>query len=111
MAVAQVSGQLNQGWCLLELIAPDRITNANQFLTDNPTCSDREVSNLGIAHLLIRQTHIGATGLNQRVGVRMPKGIHYWGFSVTNRVVGLFAAVSPPIKNGEHDGWRRCGTP
>ena len=81
------------------------LADAHQLLADNPAGANREVAHLGIAHLLVGQAHIGATGLDQGVGIGMPQGIHHRGFGVADGVVLLGRAIAPAIQDGQHH-WR-----
>jgi len=46
----------------------------------------------------------GAAGLDQRVGIGMPKRIHHWGLGGPDGVVGFVVAVAPSIEDAKHNG-------
>jgi hypothetical protein len=95
-------GKLLQLWGALELVVAHRFADANQFLTNNASSTDGEVTNLGISHLLIWKTHVGSTRLDQGVGIGMPKSLHYRSVSLSNGIVFFFVSMPPTIKNGEN---------
>ena len=61
------------------------------------------MAHLGVAHLLIRQPHMGTTGLNQGMGIGMPQRFHHRRVALADGVVFAVVAVSPAIQNGEND--------
>ena len=63
-----------------QLLVADRIADSNQFLANDPSGANGEVADFGVTHLAIGQAHMGTTGLNQRLGIRMPQCIHHRGF-------------------------------
>ena len=89
--------------CVLQLIVAHGVADPHQFLTDDPPGADGEMAHLGVAHLLIGQPHMGAAGLDQRVGIGMPKRLHHWRVALADGVVFAVVAVSPTIQNGEND--------
>ena len=91
-----------------KLIAAHRVADPHQLLTNDAACTDGQVAHFRVAHLLIGQTHMGATGLNQGVWIGMPKGIHHRSAALLDCVVLACVPVTPAIKNGEND---RCDCP
>ena len=91
-----------------QLVAAHRVADSHQLLANDAAGSDGEVAHLRVAHLLIGEAHMGATGLNQGVWIGMPQGIHHRSAALLNRVVLACVPVTPAIKNGEND---RCHCP
>ena len=60
-----------------QLLVADRIADSDQLLANDPSGANGEVADFGVTHLAIGQAHVGATGLNQRLGIRMPQRIHH----------------------------------
>ncbi|AII44349.1 hypothetical protein KR100_13430 [Synechococcus sp. KORDI-100] len=96
----------SQGRRLDQLVVGDGITDPHKLLTDDPTGADRQVSDLGVAHLLIRQTNVSAAGFDQGVGIGMPERIHHRRLSLKDGVVLSRITVAPAVEDGENDG--RC---
>ena len=71
----------------LELVLADGVADPHQLLANDPTCTDGEVPHLGVAHLLIRQPHMGPTGLDQRVRVGVPESFHHRRVALADGVV------------------------
>ena len=46
---------------------------------------------------------MGTAGLDQRVGIGMPKRLHHRRVALADGVVFAVVAVSPTIQNGEND--------
>ena len=63
---------------------------------------------LGIAHLALGQPHMGATGLDQGVGIGMPEGIHHRRICGANGVVLSLWLVSPAIEDCQYH-WSHWG--
>ena len=108
VAVHNPFSQLLQCRGGLELVIANGVADPHQFLADDPTRTDGEVTHLGIAHLLIRQAHMGAAGLNQRVWVGMPKRFHHRGLALVNRVMGCIVPMAPAIEDRQ-DNRRNTG--
>ena len=98
-------GQFFERLGVAQLIAAHRVADSHQLLANDAAGSDGEVAHLRVAHLLIGEAHMGATGLNQGVWIGMPQGIHHRGAALLNRVVLACVPITPTIKNGEND---RC---
>ena len=74
---AQPFGQGLQAGDGAQLLVAHRIADTNQFLANDSSGANGEVADFGVTHLAIGQAHVGATGLNQRLGIRMPQRIHH----------------------------------
>ena len=101
-------GKLLQHFGGFELVVANGVADSHQLLSNNSPSADGEVPHLGVAHLLIRQTHMGATGFDQCVWVGMPESLHHRGIALTNGVVLCVVSMAPTVQNGQYD---RCNSP
>ncbi len=73
-----------------------------QILVDNASGTQVDVSNFGVAHLTIGQTHFQAGRINQCMRTLCPQCIHDRGFSVENGVILLIFAIAIAIQNHQY---------
>ena len=84
------------------------LADANKLLADDSARTNREVANLGVAHLVVRQPYRRPARLDQGVWIGMPEGIHHRSVGRTNGIVFAVMAVAPAIQNGQHDWCHRA---
>jgi hypothetical protein len=81
--------------------------DAREILIDDPPGADIHVSNFGIAHLTVRQTHELALGVDQRMRAIVKQTSPVRQIRLRDRVVGLIAAftMTPAIENQQQHGF------
>ena len=77
----------------------DGAVDPRVFLIHDPAGAEIQVTDLGIAHLLGRESDGGLRGPDQGMGISCPKGIQIRGFSAGNSVIFGFFAVTPSIED------------
>ena len=103
-AGTQTFGQLAQARNIFELVITNRVADPNKFLADDSACSDCEMAHLGVAHLSIRQSHVGAARLDQGLRVGVTQSIHDRSAGGSYCVVVCVCALTPTVKNRQNNG-------
>ena len=104
--LAQTRNQADQGGSLLDLAIGDSLADARQILHHDTAGADVEMSDLGIAHLPLRQAHILARRAQEGVGAGVPQAVEGGGACQAHGVVGTSmgrASIYPestPIRTG-----------
>ena len=84
------------------MIVLNGLADPHQLLANHAPSADGEVANFGVTHLPVGQSHMGATGLNQGVGIGVPEGIHDRCGCGMDGVVLLLRRVSPAVKHRQY---------
>ena len=74
-------------------------------MADDSAGTNGEVTDFGVAHLIVGQADIGSAGFDQGVGVGMPEGIHHRGLGSPDGVMNVVVPVAPSVQDAEHN---RC---
>ena len=73
--------------------------NLHQVLIYDTTCTDVEVTHLGVAHLAVGQTNVLAACQQLAAGILLPKAVHIRCGGVENNVTLTLVTYSPTIED------------
>jgi hypothetical protein len=82
----------------------DRIPDAGQVLRHHPARADVEVSNLGVAHLPLRQADVPSGGAQKGMRARAPEFIEGGRARLPDGVVDWVLPPTPSVEDHEHHG-------
>ena len=85
-----------------DIAAGDRRVDAGQILQHETAGADVEMSDLGIAHLPLRQANILARSSQQGVRAGRPQLVEAGSARLANSVVSRLFAPTPAIKHDQH---------
>ena len=100
--------RIGQGTVRKKRAGTDRTADACELLVDDTPGAKIQVTNLGIAHLVCRQSHRRARGGNRRVGVLAPQPVKNRRSRLRDGIVGRLLAVAPAVENQQCDGSWLC---
>ena len=89
----------DEGRVLEERAVLDRLVDAHQVLEEHAPGADRQVPDLGVAHLAVRQADRLAGRLQRRVRVLGPEPVEHGGVGELDRVPRPGRGESPPVKD------------
>ena len=96
LACCRIDG-LAQCGIIEEVAVTNFFRNPGQFLVDNATSTNIDVTYFGVTHLTIRQTHIHAGCGDQGVGIVSTQGVQIRRLGTSNGVEFFFGAITPTI--------------
>ena len=98
----QALDQADQSGRLLDLAVGDRLADARQVLHHDAAGADVEMSDLGIAHLPLRQADIRARRAQEGVRAGVPQAVEGGGARLADGVVGRVLPPAPAVQNHQH---------
>src|SRR5262245_31947919 len=102
--VAALSERGPQRRVLEERAVRDRAVDPLQVLVEDVAGADRQVPDLGVAHLARRQPYRLAGGLQRRVRVLAPEPVEHRRVGEVDRVAGAGRRAAPAVEDDE-DYW------
>src|SRR4030088_2782239 len=91
-----------------EFAVPNHQLNPRAVHVNDASGTDIEMADLAIAHLIVRQTDVWATGMNERIGILAEQTV-VSGLTGESESVGRgFGALTPAVKNDQNE-WFRSG--
>src|SRR5271156_3434353 len=102
-ALLELLGQIGQRRRAFNIAAGNRICDARQVLHHDAAGADIEMSDLGIAHLAVRQADVLAGSVQECVRPVLPQPVEGRRLGLTDGVVGCLLAPAPAVENNEHD--------
>ncbi len=82
-----------------EIAVQDRLGDAGQILVDHPAGTDVEMTDLGVAHLALRQPHRHARSSDLHMGILFQQSGQIGGDRLGNGVVLGAGVDAPAIQN------------
>ena len=79
----------------------DRLVDAHEVLEDHAPGPDRQVADLGVAHLARRQADVLARGAQRRVRVALPERVEDGRVRELDRVPRARRRAAPPVQDDE----------
>ena len=98
----QALDQADQGRGLLDLAVGDGLADARQVLHHDTAGADVEMSDLGVAHLPLRQADIPARREEEGVGAGVPQTVEGGGARLAHGVVGRVLPPAPAVQDHQH---------
>ena len=98
----QARDQADQGRGLLDLAVGDGLADARQVLHHHTAGADVEMSDLGVAHLPLRQADILARREEEGVGAGVPQTVERRGARQVHGVVGRVLPPAPAVQDHQH---------
>src|ERR1700722_4078362 len=83
----------------------DRVADPHQFLFDDTAGADRQMADLGVAHLAGGQTDIAAGGLQERMRAAGPYSGEVRHPCEADGIVGGRLAPAEPVEDHQHYGF------
>src|SRR3981081_495527 len=85
-----------------EFAVPNHQLNPRAVHVHDASGADIEMANLAIAHLIVRQTDVWTTGMNERIGILAEQTV-VGGLAGESDSVGLgFGTITPAVKNDKN---------
>ena len=78
------------------------VADARQFLHHHAPGADVQMTDLGIAHLAVRQPDVAAGGVQEGVRAALPQPVEVRLARLTDRVVGGFLAPAEAVEDHQH---------
>src|SRR6266487_1119767 len=79
----------------------DRAVHALEVLVEDPARADRQMTDLGVAHLAVRQADRLTGGVERRVRVTRPEGVEHRRLGQLDRIPRAGSRDAPPIEDDE----------
>ena len=91
----------HEGGVLEERALLDRAVHALEILVEDAARANRQVADLGVAHLPLRKTNRSAGSVERRVGVAGPERVEDRRVGELDRVPGTRRRAAPPVEDDE----------
>src|SRR3981081_3055322 len=89
-----------------EFAVPNHQLNPRTVHMHDASGADIEMADLAIAHLIVRQTDVWATGMNERIGILAGQTVVSGLTGESDRVGRGFGAITPAVKNDQNEWFR-----
>ena len=95
----------DQGRIFKERSIPNGLVDSCEVLIDESTRAEMQMPDLGIAHLIVRQTHGLTRAVQQGMRAGIPQGVPGWRIGRRDGVVFIGWVVTESVKNDQNNGF------